>query len=545
MEHYQIIGPPGCGKTTEVGKQIAAALRRDKRVLVCSLTRAAAHEATTEVQERKLYLDSSAIGTLHSHAYRAMIGGVSGIADTPKFASEWNREYPDMAITAADRDLEEDNASPSEGEGSGDEAYNTMNLYRARMVDPEVWSAPVKAFAVKWEQWKQANNLIDFSDMLELALANQDHAPDNPDVIFADEAQDFSRLEMSLLLKWGEAAGQLVIVGDPYQSLYQWRGADPDIFFMGDVPDNHKKPLGQSYRVPVAAHNAAMSWIEAMPGYEPIEYLPTEEYGLYEHLRASIKQPEEWLHVVEEALTKPIEPGKDAVMILASCAYMLIPVIRALREAGIPFHNPYRRKNGAWNPLARRSGASASDRLSSFLRMGEEGFWAKNDLECWLSGVRCSEILPSGTSYKKFSEGPLAAVAEGEIPYDFAEILLGDAAVEAGMASDTLWYLEHLQSTRRKAAEFPVAIAERSGRVSLQETPRVTVGTIHSVKGGEADTVIVAPDLSQRGVESWLNGGEDKQAIYRLFYVAMTRAKENLYILDPAEKKRKMAVKLP
>lgn len=541
MEHYQIIGPPGTGKTYEVGKQVTAALRKDKRVLVCSLTRAAAHEATTEVQERKLYLDSSAIGTLHSHAYRAMIGGVSGIADTPKFASEWNQEYPDMAITAADRDLEEDNASPSEGEGPGDEAYNAMNLYRARMVDPEVWSAPVKAFAIKWEQWKQANNLIDFSDMLEMALANQDHAPGSPDVIFADEAQDFSRLEMSLLLKWGEAAGQLVIVGDPYQSLYQWRGADPHIFFMGDVPTEHKRVLGQSYRVPTSPHNAAMSWIEAMPGYEPIEYLPTEEYGLYDHLRASLKEPKEWLGTVEESLSKD-----KSVMILASCAYMLTPVIKALREAGIPFHNPYRRKNGAWNPLSRRTGSvSAADRLCSFLRMGQEGFWTREDLKTWLSGMRCSEILPSKTSYQKFEKGPLAAVAEGEIPYDFTEILLGDSTIEAGMAADTLWYLEHLQSTRRKAAEFPVAIADRNGTQALQETPRVTLGTIHSVKGGEADTVIVAPDLSQRGVESWLSGGEDKQTIYRLFYVAMTRAKESLYILDPAEKKRKMAVKLP
>ena len=545
MEHYQIIGPPGCGKTTEVGKQVAAALRRDKNVLVCSLTRAAAHEATEEVRDRGLPLDSNAIGTLHSHAYRPMIGGVTGIADLPKYAAEWNQEHPEMAITAGDRDLDEDNGTPSEGDAQGDAAYNAMNLYRARMIDPESWPISVKAFSAKWSEWKQANGLIDFTDMLELALMHQDAAPVNPDVIFADESQDFSKLEMSLLLKWGEAAGQLVIVGDPYQSLYHWRGAEPDIFFMGSIQESHKRVLEQSYRVPVAAHNAAMSLLEGrdgakgMPGYQPIAYYPTEEYGLYEHLSASIKEPNKLLPIIEQSLD-----NDQSVMILASCSYMLNPIISALRDAGVPFHNPYRIKNGAWNPLSRRaSGISSTDRLIAFLRLGQEGFWTKGDLQTWLSGAKCSQILPTATSWQKFEKGPLAAVANGELPYDLLEILVGKDAIEASMASDFDYYQNSLQAAKQSPAAYPCAIARRSGVDALKEKPRVTVGTIHSVKGGESDTVIVAPDLSARGVESYLQDEAGKAAIYRLFYVAMTRAKQNLYILNPTTSK--MAMRLP
>ena len=31
--------------------------------------------------------------------------------------------------------------------------------------------------------------------------------------------------------------------------------------------------------------------------------------------------------------------------------YMLQPMIQVLRKKGIPFHNPYRKANGLWNPL--------------------------------------------------------------------------------------------------------------------------------------------------------------------------------------------------
>jgi superfamily I DNA/RNA helicase len=414
-----------------------------------------------------------------------------------------------------------------------------MNLYRAKMIDPEQWPAAIQAFSKAWIDWKQANGLIDFTDMLELALAYQDGAPGNPDVIFADEAQDFSKLEMSLLLKWGESAGQLVIVGDPYQSLYHWRGAEPDIFFMGNTPESHKRVLDQSYRVPVAAHNAAMSFIEAMPGYEPIQYYPTEEYGAYERLSASIKEPEKLLPIIEQSLD-----NDQSVMILASCSYMLTGVIAELRQAGIPFHNPYRAKNGAWNPLSRRgSGVSSTDRLISFLRLGQEGFWTKGDLQTWLSGAKCSDVLPSKTSYKKFEAGLLAAVADGELPYDLLEILVGKDAIEASMASSFDYYQNSLQAAKQSPAAYPCAIARRSGVDALKEKPRITVGTIHSVKGGESDTVIVAPDLSARGVESYLQDEAGKAAIYRLFYVAMTRAKQNLYILNPMTSK--MAMRLP
>ena len=68
------------------------------------------------------------------------------------------------------------------------------------------------------------------------------------------------------------------------------------------------------------------------------------------------------------------------------------------------------------------------------------------------------------------------------------------------------------------------------------------MGTIHSVKGGEADVVYLFPDLSVSGMDEWDGTVEQRAPIYRLFYVGMTRARETLVLCPQA---KKWAVELP
>jgi superfamily I DNA/RNA helicase len=58
----------------------------------------------------------------------------------------------------------------------------------------------------------------------------------------------------------------------------------------------------------------------------------------------------------------------------------------------------------------------------------------------------------------------------------------------------------------------------------------VTVGTIHSVEGGEADVVFLFPDLSPAGDAAYQRSGPQRHSVIRLFYVGMTRALHTLYI---------------
>ena len=60
--------------------------------------------------------------------------------------------------------------------------------------------------------------------------------------------------------------------------------------------------------------------------------------------------------------------------------------------------------------------------------------------------------------------------------------------------------------------------------------PRITASTIHAAKGGEADNVVLYTDLSPAADAEMRRNPDD---IHRVFYVAVTRAKENLYIIEP------------
>src|SRR3990170_6850084 len=128
MTTSRVIGPPGTGKTTYLSRQVRLAYEAGHEVMVCSLTRTAA----AEVAGRDLPLSKDAIGTLHSHAYRALGRGKIDIADDAGHLSEWNEAHPQMALSAG-RVLDEDNSAPSIGTTDTDRAYADYNNQRARM----------------------------------------------------------------------------------------------------------------------------------------------------------------------------------------------------------------------------------------------------------------------------------------------------------------------------------------------------------------------------------------------------------------------------
>jgi len=62
---------------------------------------------------------------------------------------------------------------------------------------------------------------------------------------------------------------------------------------------------------------------------------------------------------------------------------------------------------------------------------------------------------------------------------------------------------------------------------------RIRLSTIHGIKGGESDNVVVISDISYR---TWRKLNIEPDDEHRVFYVAVTRAKKNLFILQPETK---------
>jgi DNA helicase-2/ATP-dependent DNA helicase PcrA len=364
--------------------------------------------------------------------------------------------------------------------------------------------------------------------MIDLALQDVETMPGDPAVIIADEAQDFAPLELSLLKKWSEPAEIVNYIGDPDQILYTFKGVDPEAF--KTLTDNSfRQVLSQSYRVPAAVHSLAVRWISQIKDRDPVEYYPTDAAGKVARVAANFKEPEKLIKIIERAAGD----GRE-VMIMASCAYMVEPIVKLLRAAGIPFHNPNRRTRGDWNPLD-GGGVNASARILAFLRPDAEVWqdqarmWTAGDLQKWVEHIESDGVLIRGA--KKAIKA-----LEPETEVSIADLLqyMPEESLTEAINNNLKWFRSSIIGSKFKSFDFPFAIADKHGARRLLEPRRVKVGTIHSFKGDEADLCILFPDLSARGMVEWQNGGAGRASVVRMMYVAITRARSELLIADAA-----------
>jgi DNA helicase-2/ATP-dependent DNA helicase PcrA len=73
----------------------------------------------------------------------------------------------------------------------------------------------------------------------------------------------------------------------------------------------------------------------------------------------------------------------------------------------------------------------------------------------------------------------------------------------------------------------------------ITQNPRITLSTIHGAKGGEADNVLLLPDITKSALD---HNDIDPDELHRLFYVAVTRAKKSLHILEPKNYERSYTI---
>lgn len=524
MAEHRVMGPPGTGKTTFLSKQIRTAAQQfgSDRVMVASFTRAAA----AELVGRDLPLDRDMIGTLHAHCYRQLQH--PEIANDKKHIQDWNSSHPGYQLSAQDLNVD-DPLEEGAFAGDADKILNEYNVYRARMIDRSLWTSRVLNFAKMWENWKRSRGVMDFTDLIEYCLNGVSAPPGKPDVIFLDEVQDFTKQELTLARKWGESVRNIVLAGDDDQAIYGWKGATPDAFLIPEIPVERIRILSQSYRVPRAVHEYSQQWIHNVKFRQEKAYQPRDFEGEVTNQRyGNWRNPD----AIIEAALRDMDNGKS-VMFLTTCSYMLKPIQAKLREHGVPFHNPYRRSRGDWNPLSPSKGVSTVERLLGFLRLDESAWGNLSRMWTVAEVKRWSEILKADGVFQRGGKGKILELPDEneEMPTSILADFLTDEAFNAIFDCNVEWLYAHALDNYKKVLSFPLEVGKHRGWNALREQPQLVIGTIHSVKGGEADCVYVFPDLSLQGFEEW-DQPKRRDVIYRQFYVAFTRAREKLALCN-------------
>jgi len=529
VKETRVFGPPGTGKTTYTSRCITEAASKygPDNILVASFTKAAAKELVARDQ----VISNDQIGTLHAHCYRMLHSPT--IAETK--VSEFNEEFPHFALSGSDEIRLDDGLSPNDDRSSrekgGDELMAQLNIYRARMIKKEFWSPPIVDFHNHWSRFKREGGYCDFQDLIERAIYMQ-LPPNEASIGIFDEAQDFTPSQLMLVRKWAKFMEWILIVGDDDQTLYSFTGASPEAFLNPPVKEEFKKVLRQSYRVPSKALEIANSIIKKVKNREEKEYRPRDHEGKVYSSSATWKTPDALLPVIKGY----VKNGKR-VMILTTCSYMLTPMLMRLRDAGLPFSNMYKTNRGDWNPIRKKQTGNAGSfgRLCAYMHPDGPEFkgtklWTPQQLESWCDPIKADGNFKKGMK-KKIKQLCASKHASAEEILGIMLNLFEDDAFDRSVERDIEWFLSQITPSKQSSFAFPSKIYSEFGTDGPEIAQLITVGTVHSVKGGEADVVIVFPDISLRGAQHYATrSGEQYEQILRQFYVAVTRTRDVLIL---------------
>jgi len=110
---------------------------------------------------------------------------------------------------------------------------------------------------IKYLEKQQRNFALDFNDLINFTIYIFEKNPEVLDkwqkrihYILVDETQDSSNKQFMLVEKLSRFHKNLFVVGDPDQTIYEWRGARPNILvdFDKEFPDSKTIIMNQNYR---------------------------------------------------------------------------------------------------------------------------------------------------------------------------------------------------------------------------------------------------------------------------------------------------------
>lgn len=259
-----------------------------------------------------------------------------------------------------------------------------------------------------------------------------------------------------------------------HNSIYSYSGARPDFLIQlsKQFPVEH---LSKSYRIPYSVYKLSVAITNFIGEKTEQKAEPRMENG--EGMVMQLNELERILNFLDESCIKN-DPDKTAWYILARNNCFLEEPKKVLEEALIPY----------WTAEGFFMGGEIMKRLKDYENFKMEGYRDPKKKEDFQRKFGIEDFTQPFTETNLFTEGRKWVYA---------------------------------------------SYIEKYGLKKLEEmckwNPQVLVSTIHHVKGGEAKNVAIMLDTTRKTKGNVFENIDEE---LRILYVGVTRAKENLFLID-------------
>jgi DNA helicase II / ATP-dependent DNA helicase PcrA len=592
-----VLAGAGSGKTRTLTYRVAYLLTmgvRPGEILLLTFTNKAAKEmlarveALTGIEPRRFWG-----GTFHSLGARVlrMYGDALGL---PKNFTILDADEAESllktAVEGTDKLFFKDKTNPRPGPLSSvlSLARNTRlplaETVQRHFAQYQDIAHRLPAFATAYAQAKRAQNVLDYDDLLELWLELLVNQPDIAGYfserfrhVLVDEYQDTNTLQAEIVDRMG-AHHRIMAVGDDAQCIYSWRGANFENIM--SFPDRHAGTvihrIETNYRSTPQILALANRVLEAQPKGRHFEkeLRAARKNAQKPYVVQAMDDREQAEFIVKRVRAliadEGVSPGEIAVLYRSH--FVALETQLALSRAGVPytitsgvkfFERQHVRDlialiNFVYNP----SNTLAWQRVAMLLpKVGE-----KSAQKIHATALEHARLLQ-----QDFMDALATDDVKAKVPKDakdeWASFCASLAEVAHAMRVEKTarvvelaiegWYGDYMRGAyadyidRLEELKGLVGFAERfeeiqdflnqivllNGETSEKEvTPNqeaIKLTTVHQAKGLEYDAVFVIglADGQFPGRRSIEDGDVEEER--RLFYVAVTRAKNELYLSYP------------
>ena len=591
-----VIAGAGSGKTRTLTYRVAYLLENGvdpRNILLLTFTNKAARQMLDRVANL-LPVDASGLwgGTFHSIGNRMLRRHGSALGFSSGFTILDREDQKDLIDTVvASSGINPKEIRFPKGDVLADIFSFTVNTERTieeLLAEKFPYFLPlveqIRDVHQRYERKKKATNSMDFDDLLEKTLRMLKEHAEVADFyqrkfqfVLVDEYQDTNKIQADFIDTLASQHRNIMVVGDDAQSIYSWRGANFKniLAFPERYPDAQVFKIELNYRsVPeiLSVANAAIA-----PNVEQFkkELAPTRETKEYKPAVVALNDGSEQAQFVAQRILELRDENipLDDIAILYRAHYHAVELQLELSRRGIPYQitsgvrffeqahikdvaafirfvaNP--RDEVAFKRMIKLLPGIGNKSADNLWRAWEASLDANGEITSW--GERLQAMQVGAKSKKSWQQlaYTLDEIAPGGKPNPPSEMIT--SVVEAiyddyAKANFTNYELrrEDLNQLAAFARQFK-DVDEFLSQLALisnvdaetapnqgADTEAVSLSSVHQAKGLEYHTVFVI----------WLTDGmfpstrslETREAIEeerRLFYVAVTRARDELYLTYP------------